>query len=82
MTNEETKAHMDMLIAHKDKALKTHLYFNGATNGDVIKMLFPNIEVYQNVRSNVHAYIGIVADITAQKEWWNAPYKSESEDEE
>ena len=81
MTNEEAKAHIDMLIAHKDKALKTHPYFNGATNGDVIKMLFPNIEVYQNVRSNVHAYIGIVADITAQKEWWDAPYREGDKNE-
>lgn len=27
MTNEEARAHMDMLIAHKDKALETHPYF-------------------------------------------------------
>lgn len=27
MTNEETREHIDMLIAHKDKALETHPYF-------------------------------------------------------
>lgn len=27
MTNEEAREHMDMLIAHKDKALETHPYF-------------------------------------------------------
>lgn len=26
MTNEEAREHMDMLIAHKDKALETHIY--------------------------------------------------------
>ena len=47
MTNEEAREHMDMLIAHKDKALKTHPYFNGAiqigeygmTIGELIKQL-------------------------------------------
>ena len=34
MTNEEAKAHIDMLIAHKDKALKTHPS-HGSTYGGV-----------------------------------------------
>lgn len=32
MTNEEARAHMDMLIAHKDKALETHPYFKRCDN--------------------------------------------------
>lgn len=48
---------------------------SNATNGDVIKAVFPNVEAYHNAGyTNVHAYIGIVADITAPKKWWDAPY--------
>ena len=71
MTNEDTKAHIDMLIAHKDKALKTHPYFNGTTNGDVIKAVFPNIKCW--VLTD-HKEI-IALNYKEVVDWWNAPYR-------
>lgn len=64
-------------------ALITKAYKNGifisenATNGDVIKAMFPNIPIDEDdffVRKSRH-------DNTEYwKEWWNAPYKKESEE--
>lgn len=49
------------------------------TNGDVIKVLFPNAKV---VETNTVVGIGIDGTTTFNKDWWNAPYKAESEDKE
>ena len=49
------------------------------TNGDVIKNIFPNIiyeEGYVFVESDTHQKV----IMTVQEDWWNAPYKAESED--
>ena len=54
-------------------------FFKNATNGDVIKSLFPNytyigtciLDKYENI---------LMHDINYN--WWNAPYKAESEDKE
>lgn len=51
------------------------------TNGDMIKAVFPNAMVYN---------AGIAMDVEFledeehwfNKDWWNAPYKAESEEEE
>ena len=59
----------------------------GMTNGQVIKALFPNIDVY-DCKATLKIYTGIPfenltgANIDCMKEWWNAPYKAESEDKE
>lgn len=50
------------------------------TNGDVIKAMFPNGEVYNEetscvtVKFNGNEYVDFYAD------WWNAPYKNGSEE--
>ena len=59
------------------------------TNGDVVKMLFPNADVRPglygitdlplvclNLNNNPQMYEACFAE-----EWWNAPYKAESEAE-
>lgn len=43
---------------------------DNATNGDVIKALFPNISRYKNTLLENHSK-NILFDDT----WWNAPYK-------
>lgn len=58
MTNEEAREHMDMLIAHKDKALETHPYFercdscihseeqDGSNCYECVKGMSDNFELY------------------------------------
>lgn len=51
---------------------------NNATNGDVIKILFPNLRLYSDF-----AYWDVdLGDthISVDKKWWCAPYKAESEE--
>lgn len=84
--DEDVRAHMDMLIAHKDKALKTHPYFNGVTNGDVIKAVFPNADCFEREIVNGLKYMTVwFADARISHvfdiDWWNAPYKGGEEDE-
>ena len=56
---------------------------DNATNGDVIKAMFPNTEVddYDYGKDPVIDVYGIdnTEYITLRKAWWNAPYKAESE---
>ena len=58
-----------------------------ATNGDVIKAMFPSIEVIDSeVMKKVYTGIPygelIGASIDCMREWWNAPYQEEKESEE
>jgi hypothetical protein len=52
---------------------------DNATNGDVIKAIFPNTEVddYDYGKDPVIDVYGIddTEYITLRKDWWNAPYK-------
>ena len=54
---------------------------DNATNGDMIKVLFPNCDYLEFIHD-----INVYPDKTKQKvvgnfdrDWWNAPYKAESE---
>lgn len=57
---------------------------DNATNGDVMKVIFPNIEANE-VKTDTGGYIEVKyldtidkCDATAfRKNWWNAPYKGE-----
>jgi len=44
---------------------------NNATNGDVIKAVFPNISKYNNMLLENHS-----TNILFDDEWWNSPYKA------
>lgn len=52
----------------------------GATNGDVIKIMFRPYRVYEGI-SSFHVYLTEEDDFDAnrwgsfEKDWWNAPYK-------
>ena len=50
-----------------------------ATNGDMIKAIFPNIEVKE--RNNVYeVYFGVGTAIQFfNHQWWNAPYEQEEQ---
>lgn len=48
---------------------------NNATNGDVIKLLFQDDDLgIEVIEGNIRFNLG--------DDWWNAPYKAESEDKE
>ena len=53
----------------------------GATNGDVIKAMFPNVECGKDELGNVFiissAQLGYIA---FRESWWNTPYGKERED--
>lgn len=54
------------------------------TNGDVIKLLFPDAKTWEVARDDIHcAYIEFknICEIKSfPLSWWNAPYKVESEE--
>lgn len=59
---------------------------DNATNGDVIKAIFGSDKVFDfiycvHLRAKVGNWFneGVVAEF--YKDWWNAPYKAESEEE-
>ena len=63
-----------------DSILKGTILSKNATNGDVIKALFPDIEIADSpCLDKVYTgipfgkYIG--ANIDCMREWWNAPYE-------
>lgn len=48
------------------------------TNGDVIKEVFPNIEFTDHPMFE-YGFEGNEPKLTADPDWWNAPYKREVE---
>ena len=61
------------------KAAQNGTPIDNATNGDVIKIMFPNTEVddYDYGKDPVIDVYGIddAEYITLRKAWWNAPYQ-------
>lgn len=52
--------------------------FEGMTNGEVIQALFPNAN-YESRKHFMHITHEDIGGISFFWEWWNAPYKAESE---
>lgn len=52
---------------------------DGATNGDMIKAMFPNIEMWGESKNTLDYSLGGMIH-RVLKSWWNAPYKAESEE--
>lgn len=54
---------------------------DGATNGDMIKTIFPNIECIEDELGNVFIISSAQLGHIALREcWWSAPYKMEGEE--
>lgn len=49
---------------------------NNATNGDIIKALFPNMYIEE---CDYDIFTTLDGDTRFTYDWWNAPYKPESE---
>jgi hypothetical protein len=57
----------------------------GATNGDVIKAMFPNCEQKENIHNGYFEMyfdgdFGNPSYMRVREYWWNAPYKKEVEE--
>jgi len=74
-------------LVHEADTVNAIVIPKNATNGDVIKALFPNIKI-NDIDCLKMIYTGIDHknmigfNLDATKEWWNAPYKAESEGNE
>ena len=55
---------------------RLQVFPNNATNGDMIKAMFPNVSVKIFEDMNTVIFGNTQFDL----DWWNAPYKKESED--
>ena len=53
--------------------------FKGKTNGEVIKMIFPDNPIDEFVH-DVNMREGVYVKANFEKEWWNSPYKGEQDD--
>ena len=54
---------------------------NGATNGDIIKTMFPNIEI-EGIGGEIKCIATQIGFGTSyfSLDWWNAPYKKSGEE--
>ena len=52
--------------------VNTIIISKNATNGDIIKTLFPTIDKYNNILLENHS-----KNILFDNEWWNTPYRKE-----
>jgi hypothetical protein len=94
MENIELPKHTNSLQIKVDDRVKPYKKLDvipipaGATNGDVIKAMFPNIEVKPHMAYGlkngikVRVYIDefSVFDLWFPTRWWNTPYKKEVEE--
>jgi len=57
--------------------------FEGMTNGEILKALFPNMKVYEYTEMVVLNDLGVGVEFQIQSmawnNWWNSPYKGVSE---
>ena len=56
----------------------------GATNGDMIKIIYPNVIILESEDTVRLKYPTVNSDllffVQVSKRWWNAKYKAESEE--
>lgn len=53
------------------------------TNGDILMTIYPNVQTREVCNGELVEFtLDGVVGISVTKEWWNAPYKAESEDKE
>lgn len=70
----------------EQESILDKIFPDNATNGDMIKTIFPNLE-WTDERGDTKSYILEPEHILSPKliafnSWWDAPYKAESEVEE
>ena len=82
LSNKENITNGSLASALILKAFKEATFIpNNATNGDIIKALF-YVKDVEEMECCTFVSIAGDADMRVYKDWWNAPYETESEDEE
>ena len=64
------EAHAE-IIKERIKAIPSAEPYEGMTNGEVVKTVFPDIALYTKNHKAI--------EITFDGVWWNSPYKGEQE---
>ena len=70
---EESQYKSDMLHIRCSQEVPAIPIPKGATNGDMIKALFPDADI----SLNDSCFEGVVNRYGFDEKWWNAPYKKE-----
>lgn len=74
-------ADVDCYVNDYDLLIENSTLFpDNATNGDVIKALFPNIEPIEAPLTKIYVYV-YTKDHKCMRfdsDWWNAPYKEQN----
>ena len=73
LANAYIKGASDLLLGKIKGMPKVLPIPDNATNGDMIKAMFPNEEIIETDGACV--YVGV--KMRFDKDWWNAPYKRE-----
>lgn len=71
MNGKKEFANTDKLLVNGDNIKHMIVVPKGATNGDMIKAMFPDV---------VNSNMDLVDAFNNAKSWWNAPYKKEVEE--
>lgn len=64
---------------HKDDIPSIPSAFDGMTNGEVIQALFPYVDIEDLSFDTVISTNLDEGCVPLRRDWWNAPYKAESE---
>lgn len=64
---------------HKDDIPSVPSAFEGMTNGEVIKALFPNADYEGGVHFMHITNVNSIGEISIPWEWWNSPYQKGGE---
>ena len=78
-TPEEVKSVNDYIDDISQKVLTVPIPDN-ATNGDVVKAVFPKARIYEDKSETMVCFDGLVKRCYYPLSWWNASYKAESEE--
>ena len=79
-TEEKHRNDFDTNISDVLKVLENRIEIpNGATNGDMIKTMFPNIEI-EGIGGEIKCIATKNGTSYFALDWWNAPYKKGGEE--
>ena len=71
---------MEFEILDRQPLVNAIVIPEGATNGDMIKTMFPNAEYREDILENVFIISSVqLGHIVFRECWWNAPYKGGTE---
>lgn len=78
----ERRARLGLCNDADEQIIYAENFMRKATNGDMIKTIFPNLIICKGYE-NIHAVVIVIGDtmMSFREDWWNAPYKENKEGE-